>query len=171
MAIDRLSKFFNAAEVAPYVQRVNGGGVLVQHPPGEEAGTEGYSSTVSGGVGGRTYPDDVCISMKEGAFFWTGEPFPLIHRVSMYKEHISLMHLYTCKCVYVCPLFADPEESEPVENEAIPGEQEGEDENSLLLLRRRGRTTVSPALHGCTLQVNKGELVAVVGPVGSGKSR
>lgn len=73
--------------------------------------------------------------------------------------------------VYASPLFADPEGSESVESESVPGEQEGEDENSLLLLRRHGRTTVSPALHGCTLQVNKGELVAVVGAVGSGKSR
>lgn len=68
VAIDRLSKFFNAAEVAPYVQRVNEGDVLVQHHPG---------GAVSGRVRGRTYPDDVCISMKEGAFFWTGELFPL----------------------------------------------------------------------------------------------
>lgn len=69
VAIDRLSRFFNAAEVAPYVQRVNGGGdVPVQHHPG---------GTVGGRVGVRTYPDDVCISMKEGAFFWTGGLFPL----------------------------------------------------------------------------------------------
>lgn len=35
----------------------------------------------------------------------------------------------------------------------------------------RARQTVDPALHGCTLQVQKGELVAIVGAVGSGKSR
>lgn len=39
------------------------------------------------------------------------------------------------------------------------------------VLPGRTRRTVSPALHGCTLEVKKGELVAVVGGVGSGKSR
>eukprot|EP00752_Nemacystus_decipiens_P001289 g1282.t1 len=34
----------------------------------------------------------------------------------------------------------------------------------------RTRHTVTPALHGCTLEVKKGELVAIVGAVGSGKS-
>lgn len=39
------------------------------------------------------------------------------------------------------------------------------------MLPGRTRHTVTPALHGCTLEVKKGELVAIVGAVGSGKSR
>lgn len=39
------------------------------------------------------------------------------------------------------------------------------------VLPGRTRHTVTPALHGCTLEVKKGELVAIVGAVGSGKSR
>lgn len=52
----RLSKFLNAEEVVPYVQRQNG------VPAGQV-----------GGGGGKVYPEDVCVSMRECAFFWTGE--------------------------------------------------------------------------------------------------
>ena len=57
---------------------------------------------------------------------------------------------------------------------AVPreGKRPGDDGNQdSLLVHGRSHKTVSPALHGCTLEVNKGDLVAVVGPVGSGKSR
>lgn len=52
----RLSKFLNAEEVVPYVQRQNG------VPAGAMSGD-----------GGKVYPEDVCVSMKDCAFFWTGE--------------------------------------------------------------------------------------------------
>ncbi|CAM9778905.1 unnamed protein product, partial [Ectocarpus fasciculatus] len=111
VSVGRLSQFLNTEEVVPYVQRQNG------VPAGAE-----------GGGGGKVYPEDVCVSMKECAFFWT-----------------------------------DPETS------AGGGGGEGEEQEQVLLPGRT-RRTVSPALHGCTLEVKKGELVAVVGAVGSGKS-
>lgn len=61
-------------------------------------------------------------------------------------------------------IFQDPETT------VGGGEGEGEEQDQVLLPGRT-RRTVSPALHGCTLEVKKGELVAVVGAVGSGKSR
>ncbi|CAB1113175.1 ABC [Ectocarpus sp. CCAP 1310/34] len=104
VSVGRLSQFLNTEEVVPYVQRQNG------VPAGAE-----------GGVGGKIYPEDVCVSMKECVFYWTGE-----------------------------------------------GDGEGQEQE--VLLPGRTRRTVPPALHGCTLEVKKGELVAVVGAVGSGKS-
>ncbi|CAM9789450.1 unnamed protein product [Ectocarpus sp. 4 AP-2014] len=112
VSVGRLSQFLNTEEVVPYVQRQNG------VPAGAE-----------GGGGGNVYPEDVCVSMKECAFFWT-----------------------------------DPETA------AGEGEGGGEEQEQEVLLPGRTRRTVSPALHGCTLEVKKGELVAVVGAVGSGKS-
>lgn len=61
VSIVRLSKFLNAEEVTPYVQRANG----------VSAGDNGGG----GGGGGLVYPEDVCISMKQGAFFWNGKSF------------------------------------------------------------------------------------------------
>lgn len=51
------------------------------------------------------------------------------------------------------------------------GGSEGAGEEEEPMLPGRTRRTVSPALHGCSLEVKKGELVAIVGAVGSGKSR
>lgn len=59
---------------------------------------------------------------------------------------------------------------EDPETEVEGGKEEGGGEQELLLPGRT-RQTVSPALHGCSLEIKKGELVAVVGTVGSGKSR
>eukprot|EP00904_Undaria_pinnatifida_P009922 jgi/Undpi1/605/HiC_scaffold_10.g04069.m1 len=113
VSIVRLSKFLNAEEVTPYVQRANG----------VSAGDNGGG----GGGGGLVYPEDVCISMKQGAFFWN-----------------------------------DPE------TETDGGERDGDQDSPPL--PGRTRRSVTPDLHGCTLEVKKGELVAVVGAVGSGKS-
>lgn len=58
---------------------------------------------------------------------------------------------------------ADPQTE--TEGEERDGEQDSPP------LPGRTRRSVTPDLHGCTLEVKKGELVAVVGAVGSGKSR
>lgn len=56
VSVGRLTKFLNAEEVVPYVQRQNG-----------------VPAGAVGGGGGKVYPEDVCVSMKDCAFFWTGE--------------------------------------------------------------------------------------------------
>jgi ATP-binding cassette subfamily C (CFTR/MRP) protein 1 len=84
-SIDRLSNFFAAEEVVPYVQRAN-------HAP-------------------RDYPEDVAASISAGAFTWVAPPL---------AGHVS-----------------QPQ---------------------------------TPLLHGIELEVKKGELVAIIGEVGSGKS-
>lgn len=70
---------------------------------------------------------------------------------------------------YVTPVRCEDPETE-ADAGGVPAEGEG-GEHQDSSPPRGTRQTVTPALHGCTLEVKKGELVAVVGAVGSGKSR
>lgn len=70
VSIERLSKFLNAEEVAPYVQRING------VAPGSVSG-----------AGGRIYPDDICIKIQDGTFFWTGK----MHTLMKLWSHVFLL--------------------------------------------------------------------------------
>lgn len=73
--------------------------------------------------------------------------------------------MFSWRLVFV---FGHVDVAEDLEGSADGGAVEGGGDD---VLPGRTRQTVAPALHGCTLEVKKGELVAIVGAVGSGKSR
>lgn len=85
----RLTKFLNAEEVVPYVQRQNG-----------------VPAGAIGGGGGKVYPEDVCVSMKDCAFFWTGELLLLLLLLQGRWVHMCVVaavdgHPLTAACLEV----------------------------------------------------------------------
>ncbi|KAG5182090.1 hypothetical protein JKP88DRAFT_349004 [Tribonema minus] len=96
VSVDRLTRFLSEEEVLPYVQRANKAPIA--------------------------YPEDVAVSVKSGAFYWT-------------------------------------------DDEGQSGGAQGGKEAGGFV-----RPTITAALHGVDLCIKRGELVAVVGAVGSGKS-